>query len=731
MLRRLATFTYRRRRWVLVLWIVGVIAMTVLAGRVGDDYSDSFQVTGTESSEAQDLLERAFPERAGDSGQLVLRAPGGIDDPAVRARTEATIAELARVQDVGEIVSPYDPAGAQQVAPGGRIAFADIQFTVGAQDVTRAASAKMEEIARVGEEIDGVTFEMGGRQVHNREFGASSELIGLIAAVVILLIAFGSVLAMGLPILTAVLGIAGGIAIVGLLSNITVAPDVTVQLAAMIGLGVGIDYALFIVTRYRQGLDDGLDPERAVVLALDTAGRAVLFAGATVVISLCGLFLMGVDFIRGLGVGAASTVLVMMLASVTLVPALLGFTGRNIDRLSIPGLNRKETSTRESIWFRWSRVVQRWPWTAALVGFAILLVLAVPFLSLHLGFSDNGNNPTTDTSRRAYDALAEGFGPGFNGPLVVAARTPGGPESLAELADALADVPGVAQVGPVVPNAQGDAAVIRVIPTTSPQSEETQDLIQRLRDDVVPSAIDGTGARVLIGGITAASDDVATTLAGRLPIFIGGVLALSFLLLLAVFRSILVPVKAVLMNLLSIGAAYGVVVAVFQWGWLSGPLGIDGTGPIEPFVPMFLFAIVFGLSMDYEVFLLSRIREEYDRSGDNGLAVADGLAATARVITAAAAIMIMVFASFVLGDFRIIKVFGLGLAVAIFIDATIVRILLVPATMELLGKANWWFPKWLRWVPQLHVEADYHLEEELLAMQAKGEDEDKTPVPTG
>jgi RND superfamily putative drug exporter len=422
----------------------------------------------------------------------------------------------------------------------------------------------------------------------------------------------------------------------------------------------------------------------------------------------------------------------MMLASVTLVPALLGFTGRNIDKWSIPGLRRKENTTRESMWFRWSRVVQRRPLIAAIAGFAVLIVLAIPFFSLRLGFSDMANNPTTDTTRRAYDHLADGFGPGFNGPLVLAARTPDGPQSLDELASVLADVPGVAEVSPALANEDGTAAIIRVTPTTSPQSTATEDLIRRLRDQVIPDATDGTGAEVLVGGITAAGDDVSETLASRLPLFIGAVLALSFLLLLAVFRSVFVPIKAVIMNLLSIGAAYGVVVAIFQWGWLSGPLGIQGTAPVEPFVPMMLFAIVFGLSMDYEVFLLSRIREEYDRTGDNGLAVADGLAATARVITAAAAIMIMVFASFVLGDVRVVKLFGIGLASAILIDATIVRILLVPATMELLGKANWWFPKWLNWVPQLHVEADYHLEEELLALQERGEvEEDRTPVPTG
>jgi len=682
-LRRLATTCFRHRRLTVAAWIVLLVGLTVLAGAVGNQYGEGFEIKGTESTRAQDLLSATFPQRAGDAGQLVIEAPGGIDQPAVRARVEQTLARIRRVDEVTGTTSPYDTAGARQAAPKRTVAYADIQFSVRATKVHQAAAERIIALARVGKKVGGATFEVGGRMFQIGNFGGSSEMIGLIAAIFILLVAFGSLLAMGLP--------------------------------AMLGIGVGVDYALFIVTRYRQGLNDGLDPERATVLALDTAGRAVLFAGATVVISLCGLFLMGVDFIRGLGAGAAVTVLITMLASVTFVPALLGFVGHNIDRLHVPGLHRGATATRQSMWFRWSRFLQRRPWTAAIAGFAVLVTLGVPFLSLRLGFSDTGNSPRTETIRRAYDLLSHGFGPGFNGPLVLAARTPNGPDSLAALEQRLRHTPGVARVGPVVPSADKKVAVVQVIPTTAPQSDATSQLITRLRDSVIPGAIRGTGAEVDVGGITAAGVDVTDTLSSRLPLFIGAVLALSFLLLLAVFRSVLVPVKAVVMNLLSIGAAYGVVVAIFNWGWFNGPLGIKGTGPIEPFVPMMLFAIVFGLSMDYEVFLLSRIREEYDRSGDNALAVADGLTATARVITAAAAIMVMVFASFVLGDERVIKLFGIGLASAIFIDATLVRIVLVPATMELLGKGNWWFPRWLEWIPRLHVEAKPDLEAELLA----------------
>jgi RND superfamily putative drug exporter len=710
MLRQLAAFCYRHRRLVVALWVVGVIGLTVIAGNVGDDFSEGFSVKGTESARAQELLKATFQERAGDTGELVVEAPGGVNDPAVQQRVERALAEIERVPHVSGTTSPYAPEGARQVSADATIAYAQIQFDRRAGEVPEATAQRVIDLADPGRTVDGAKLEVGGRMFEFFGPSGTSEAIGLLAAVIILLIAFGSVLAMGLPIFTAIVGLGGGFAVVGLLSNVMVMPTFTTQLAAMIGLGVGIDYALFIVTRYRQGLHDGLNPERAVVLALDTAGRAVLFAGATVVISLCGLFLMGVDFIRGLGAGGASTVLLMMLASVTFVPALLGFTGANIDKFSIPGLHRRESTTRESMWFRWSRVVQRRPWTAALAGLAVLVILAMPFLSLRLGFSDTGNNPTTDTTRRAYDLLSDGFGPGFNGPLVLAARTPDGAASLDALAERLGSTPGVAQVSPVIASSKGTAAVIQVIPTTSPQSKATVGLIDRLRGEVIPASIKGTDVTVDVGGITASGADVSDALAARLPLFIGAVLAFSFVLLLVVFRSVLVPVKAVVMNLLSIAAAYGVVVAIFQWGWFGGLLGIKGTGPIEPFVPMMLFAIVFGLSMDYEVFLLSRVREEYDRTGDNALAVADGLAATARVITAAAAIMVCVFGSFMLDDLRVLKLFGLGLASAILIDATLVRIVLVPATMELLGDRNWWFPKWLEWIPRVHVEAQPDLE---------------------
>jgi RND superfamily putative drug exporter len=547
---------------------------------------------------------------------------------------------------------------------------------------------------------------------------------------IILLIAFGSVLAMGLPIGTALFGIGSGIALVMIIRNVIDMPDFTTAAVAMIGIGVGIDYALFVVTRYRESLAAGLDPERSVVRAIDTAGRAVLFAGTTVMISVLGLWLMKTSIMRGVSIAIAIGVLTTMLASVTLLPALLGFVGRKIDKFGLPNRKREQGNQRESGWFRWSRVIQRRPWPAAILGLVVLLVLAIPMLTMRLGFADAGNRATTDTTRRAYDLIAQGFGAGFNGPLLVAAETPNGAsdvEIMNELSAAINDEPGVAFATPVQTNEVGDVALLQVFPTTDPQAEATADLVNRLRDDVVPS-VAGDRLDVKVGGLTAAVDDFAEYTSSRLPIFVGAVLLLSFLLLMLVFRSLLVPLKAVIMNLLSIGAAYGVVVAVFQWGWGSSLFGVAREAPIEAWAPVFIFAVVFGLSMDYEVFLLSRIREEYDRTGDNATAVADGLALTARVITAAALIMVCVFGSFIFGEDLPLKIMGLGLAVAVFVDATIVRLVLVPSTMELLGDWNLWIPKWLdRILPRVHVEASHTLEEELAELDAE-EATRQTPV---
>jgi putative drug exporter of the RND superfamily len=722
MLRRVALTSYRRRRRVLLAWVVLLVGLSVLAQSSGGAFNDDFRLPGSESQEAFDLLEeKGFENRSGFGGQVVVQADGGVDQPDVQQRVEELFARIEAEVPDAQVVSPFDPGNERQISEDGTIAYAEIQLADrDTSDYTEASKTIRDLWEEV--EIDGARVELGGELLGEPPV-FSSEGIGLLAAIVILLIAFGSLLAMGLPIVTALFGIGCGIAIVELTANVLDMPSFATQAAAMIGIGVGIDYALLIVTRYRQSLRDGFDPEGAVLLALDTAGRSVLFAGATVVISLLGMLLIGLDAIHGLAVGTALAVLLTMAASVTLLPALLGFVGRNIDKLGLPHRKHAEGDFRQSFWHRWSRVIQRRPWPAALVGLAILLLLAAPVFSLRLGFSDTGNRPTSDTTRRAYDLLSEGFGPGSNSPFVLVAETPDGEEDLAvlgQLSQQLNQADGVQLATPPQPNEAGDAAVMTVIPETAPQDKETANLVEGLRDQVIPPVTEGTGVDVKVGGLTPVSNDFADYSQQRLPIFIGAVLALSFLLLMTVFRSLLVPLKAVIVNLLSIGAAYGVVVAVFQWGWGRSLVGVGREGPIEAWAPMMLFAIVFGLSMDYEVFLLSRIREEYDRTGDNALAVADGLAATARVITAAAAIMFFVFGSFVLGDERALKLFGMGLAVAVLVDATVVRLVLVPATMELLGDRNWWLPQWLeRVLPSFRVEGATDLDRELSELTAQ------------
>jgi RND superfamily putative drug exporter len=705
MLKGLAHLCYRRRRRVLAGWLVLLVGLGAVTGAAGGTFSDDFELPGSESQEAFDILDdHGFQDRTGFQGQIVVEAREGVDDPAVREAVEDLSADIERTVPDAQVITPYEEQGARQVSEDRTIAYGEVNLADRSTDEYKDAADEIEALA---DEVDvpGLRVELGGDIFFPEESGGA-EMIGLLAAIVILLVAFGSLLAMGLPILTALFGIGCGVAIVGIVANVVGMPSFTNQAVMMIGIGVGIDYALFIVTRYREALNQGLDPESAVVRAVDTAGRAVLFAGTTVVISLLGLFLIGLNMIRGVATGTVIGVLTTMLASVTLLPAVLGFVGRNIDRLGLPHRKRHH---RAPFWQRWSRVVQRRPAIIAATGLVALLALAAPALSMRLGISDAGNRPTSDTTRRAYDLLSEGFGPGFNGTLLIAAELPGGESDFAameQLSRDLNEAEGVAFAAPPQANEAGDAAIIPVFPTTSPQDERTGQLVDRLRDEVIPPSVEGSTADVKVGGGTAIVSDFTAFTARRLPVVIAAVLILSFLLLMLVFRSLLVPLKAVLMNLLSIGAAYGVMVAVFQWGWGKDLIGVAKEGPVEAFVPMMLFAIVFGLSMDYEVFLLSRIKEEYDRTGDNATAVADGLAVTARVITAAAAVMVSVFAGFVLGDDRAIKVFGLGLATAVFLDATVVRLLLVPATMELLGDRNWWLPKWLdRRLPRIHVEA--------------------------
>jgi RND superfamily putative drug exporter len=644
-------------------------------------------------------------QRKGDAGDLVFKVKNGGDvrAAAVRAEIEPLFAKLRTEPHVVSVTSPYDAAGARFVSKSGQIAYAEILFDVQANNVPIALAKNMRSIAQTANSPT-LQVELGGSMFTDPTQPAS-EAIGILAAVLILLLAFGSLLAMGLPIMTALFGIGIGLAIVNLLAKVFDVPSFAPQVTAMIGIGVGIDYALFIATRYRERLHEGAEPEEAVVHALDTSGRAVLFAGGTVVISLLGLFLIGVSFIRGLAIGASLAVLFVMAAAVTLLPAVLGFVGHTIDLFALPGA-RRNRPVEQSFWARWSRTLQARPWPAAIAGLLILVILAIPVFSLRLGVADAGNDPTKLTSRRAYDLLSQGFGPGFNGPLLLASevRSPADLAAAARLGQAIARDPDVAQVSPPIPSPNGKGVLLQVVPKGSPQDASTTKLVHRLRDSIVPSATRGSTLAVHVGGQTAIGVDLADILGARLPYMFLAILLFSFALLMLVFRSLLVPLKAVIMNLLSIGASYGVIVAIFQWGWIRNVVGIGKQGPIEAWVPMMLFAIVFGLSMDYEVFLLSRIKEEYERDHDNAAAVAHGLAKTARLTTAAAAIMICVFASFVLSDLRVLKLIGFGLAFAVFIDATVVRLVLVPATMELLGDRNWWLPSWLEWLPRIHVE---------------------------
>lgn len=757
MLERLARFCFVRRRLVLGVWVALFVLLGALQGAAGSAYHTDFRLAGTESQRGFDLLAKTGTAGGGFDGTVVFLADNGIDDPAVQSAMTAMFDELATFEGVTGLTSPYSPEGAGQVAQqgpqAGKLAFARVQFSLDLQqaDFIRLAEDTKELIPAA----DGLQVELGG-QVFAEFEPPESETLGLAFAVFILLISFGSVLAMGLPIGVALAGVGTGVALLTLASHLTDMPDFTGILAAMIGLGVGIDYALFIVTRYREGVHHGLDFEEATVTAIGTAGRAVIFAGITVVISVLGMVLMGLSFVRGLAYGAAITVAMTMLASITLLPALLGFAKARVEitryrglaaavlfaialfalglRLAplallaaglavviilasfvVPALRREvprrePKPMRETVGFRWSRVVQHRPWLAALAGLAVLVVLSIPVFSLRLGFSDDGNFPEETTTRKAYDLLAAGFGPGFNGPLLLIAEPNGNATVVDEVTKAVEADPGVAAVVPLSPP-QSPLALWQVIPTTSPQAEETERLVHRLRDEVIDPIEAATGVDVPLTGIVASNIDFADYIGQRLPIFFGAVLALSFLLLMSVFRSLLVPLKAVIMNLLSIGASYGVVVAIFQWGWAKQLVGIGEGAPIEAWAPMMMFAIVFGLSMDYEVFLLSRMREEFDRTGDNTSAVADGLATTARVISAAAAIMVFVFGSFLLEPNRQIKLFGVGLATAVFLDATVVRMVLVPATMELLGKINWWLPAWLdRVLPKLNVEGTHRPE---------------------
>jgi RND superfamily putative drug exporter len=717
---RVADFCYRRRRFVLVAWVVALVVVIGLGSALPARHRANYQTPGAEATKAYELLGQRFPAQGGDGVKVVFK--GDLKDPAIKARIQEKLASLRSAADrlhITSVVGPFDPEGASQISDDGTIAYAQVSF---AKTFDQLANDDAKYQAHFIDAVhpgvsDGLEVEVS---TFVAEAALGSEVIGFIFAAFILLLAFGSALAMGLPLLTALFGLAIGATLGGIASHVFETPDWAATVATMISLGVGIDYALFIITRYRQSLAQGSGPREAVLTAMGTAGRAVLFAGTTVVVSLLGMLTMGLSYLHGVVSSSVLAVLVTLAASLTLLPAILGFVGRNIDRLRVPFTGRASHQGERALWFRWSRIVQRRPWVAFISGALVLLVITLPLFSLRLGFPDEGNNPSDQTSRKAYDLLTTGFGPGFNGPLTIVIDTAGAKSSVVTgVADRLTNTPGVAFVAPPATNPAGDTALLTVFPTTKPQDKSTGHLVHVIRDSVLPQALNGTGARAFVGGATAISIDQSSYIGARLPLFIGAVVFLSFLLLTMVFRSPLVALKAGIMNLLSIAAAYGVMAYAVHGTWFGSLLNIPET-PVPAFVPMINFAILFGLSMDYEVFLLSRIREEYLRTGDNGLAVADGLAVTARVITAAAAIMVFVFGVFIFDPSTFIKQIGLGLAAAVLIDATVVRMVLVPATMELLGNANWWMPGWLdRLLPNVHLEGEGVGDAELAVLLAE------------
>jgi uncharacterized membrane protein YdfJ with MMPL/SSD domain len=669
-MRQLASFCHRRRRLVVVLWIIGAALVMTIGFRYAAAADNDFTGGSSDSGQAQRILDRHFPGQRGDSLTLAIRADDGVRNaPGL----DALLARVAATPGL-------HVSGPPQASPDGRTGFVSIESdrsqiptstAQGLIDAARAASG------------DRVTFAFDGGSVLAAEvpYGGPTEGFGVLAAMVVLLVSFGSLLAMGLPLITGLIGIGTGLALIDLLGHLLPAPSFTPIVSALIGLGVGIDYALFIVTRYREALHDGEDPHAATVTALTTAGRSVLFAGSTVVIAMLGLLVMRQQLLNATAVAASVTVLMTMITAITLLPALLGFAGRNIDRLRLPYLGR--TATRSPLAERWARVMQRRPVVALVAGAAVMLTLAAPALSMRLSFEDSSTAPHSTMAYQAHETLASGFGAGYDAPLVFVSSS--ATVDMARVADAVRATPGVASVTPPRTSPDSAAHLFVAYPTTGTQDAATPALVHRLRDSVNPPG-------VYIGGPNAGTIDFADAVAGRLPWLVAVVVGLSLIVLLVLVRSVVIAVKAAVMTLLSTLAAYGVLTAVVQWGWLGHLLGFPAAMPITTWVPLFVFPILFGLSTDYEVFLISRIREEYDAGADTREAVARGLSHTARVITAAAAIMVLVFATVLLAGDMAVKQFGLGLATAVLLDATVVRLVLVPSLMELLGQANWWLP---------------------------------------
>jgi putative drug exporter of the RND superfamily len=716
-MRGLARWCMAHRRRVVLTWVAVAIGATVLANAIGSNYVTVYSLPGTQSQQAYDRLASEFKLQSGDADSVVFHVSHGtIDAPAVRAAMTPLLTHVSALPHVTGVVSPYSTRGAIQVSKNRMTAFATVNFNKPANELpNNTGTPLLNQVKAV--HVPGLQVAAGGQVIENAE-GFSigpATAVGVVAALIILLITFGSLAAAGMPLITAALGLITGVALIELATHVTNMSNVSPDLALMIGLGVGIDYSLFIVTRFRENYLASGDRGGAIVAAMDTSGRAVLLAGATVVIALLGMFATGVAFMYGLAIAAVLAVLLVLFASLTLLPALLA--GRLGARLTRPrGTSRGPLARRRRpapetprlSWQRWSETVRAHPWPLAIGGLAVMIALLAPVFTLRLDSSDAGNDATSTSSRHAFDLLAQGFGPGFNGPLVLVAELPrnGRATALPALRAALSSTPGIVAVTQPALAPSGTTAVLRAYPASAPQALATTNLVNHLRRDVLPSFDHRTGVTVLVGGFTASSIDFSHVLSNKLPLFLGIVILLSALLLFVIFRSPLIAIQAALMNLLTIGASLGVTVAVFEHGWFASVLGVQ-KGPIEAWVPVLMFAVVFGLSMDYEVFLISRVREQWVRHGDASAAAQEGVALTGRVISAAAAIMVVVFLSFTLGNQRTLKEFGFGLAVAVFLDALVVRCMLLPAVLQLLGPATWRLPGWLdRRLPHINIEGD-------------------------
>ncbi|MFF1493981.1 MMPL family transporter [Streptomyces sp. NPDC058304] len=713
----IARWCMRHRLVAVLLWLVALGAAAAAAGTAGSAFSNDYEVPGTESSRAHALLRAGFHGHGGDTDTVVWRAPEhqNVRTPDVQQRMARALDAIAGLPGVGSVAGPYGagPESAAQISPDGRTAYAVVTFDQQADSVPKAqAEAVVDAAKNPATEADGLQVELGGRAIALTEAPTAhvAEVIGVAVAALVLFLAFGSLAASLLPIATALVSVGTAYFGITLLGHAMPVADFAPMLGTLVGLGVGIDYALFIVTRHRKGLMRGLPVEEAAERAVATTGRAVVFAGATVCIALLGMLVLRLNFLNGVAIAASLTVVLTVAASVTLLPALLSYIGmralsrRERRRLAAEG-PRPETPTGFAA--RWSAFVERHPKLLGAVAALVMVVLALPTFSLHLGTSDQGNNPAGSTTRQAYDLLADGFGPGMNGPLTVVSRLDGAGDRIAvdHLAEALRATEGVAAAGPAVFNRSGDTAVLTVVPDSAPQSRATSELVTTLREEVIPGAGHGNTMDVHVGGVTAGYDDFADVIVGKLPLFVGVVITLGCVLLLLAFRSLGIPLKAAAMNVAAVASSFGVVVAIFQWGWGSELLGLGSAGPIEPFLPVIMVSVLFGLSMDYQVFLVSRMYEEWLETGDNRRAVRVGLAETSRVINSAAVIMISVFLAFVLSGDRIIAMFGIALAAAVALDAFVLRTLLVPALMHMLGGANWWLPAWLdRRLPKISIE---------------------------